>query len=430
MSGALAYAKAPYTIGRAMLTGASDTIRAARADPTNAKKALELSLMTAGIGGAASRAFGGLKGLGGGPVLGANVFQGGPHKYGPEGAAKSLDHINTGEGAQAYGWGRYDAGSPEVAKQYQMRVPAQDTKRTFLHALPEDAGIEDVVDLLGKGHFSESQETLIRALQADDWLGFDYPSQAISAAYSKNLDNWNPSAALRSAVDDSGRLYKHDLPDEDIARYLDWDAPLNEQPGSVNAGLRRLPERYRRDLVIDKSFATPEWAAYERAIRAAAKTDSDADKALQIAREMVEGNRPRTGDYSWQHWKSLDKYAPDVDHNAIHDVADMSVLTGGDFVQTLGAQIGGQQVSALLREAGIPGLKYYDQMSRPGQKGTRNYLTWDQDVLDRMKLLERDGETFAMGGSPLAAAPLALEQQRPALTPEMLQALLADPNGA
>jgi hypothetical protein len=128
--------------------------------------------------------------------------------------------------------------------------------------------------------------------------------------------------------------------------------------------------------------------------------------------------------------------------------------------------------SEALRKAGIPGLKYYDQMSRPvsqwevvkhsdgwqlknhqfsssqwevfGKKtaadealskkagtGTRNYVTWDQDVLNRMKLLERDGETFAMGGSPLAAAPLALEQQRPALTPEMLRALqLADPNGA
>jgi len=27
-------------------------------------------------------------------------------------------------------------------------------------------------------------------------------------------------------------------------------------------------------------------------------------------------------------------------------------------------------------------------------QGTRNYVTWDQDVLDRVKILERDGETF------------------------------------
>jgi len=408
MSGALAYAKAPYTIGRAMLTGASDTIRAARADPTNAKKALDLALMTAGIGGAASRAFGGINARRGSTVLGANVFHGGPHKYGPEGAAKSLDHINTGEGAQAYGWGRYDAGSPEVAKQYQMRVPAQDTKRTFLHALPEDASIEDVVDLLGKGHFSESQETLIRALQADDWLGFDYPSQAISAAYSKNLDNWNPSAALRSAVDDSGKLYKHDLPDEDIARYLDWDAPLSEQPEGVRKAFQKAFE--------------------DAGIPDAAKMNPDGESA-----------------YTWL----------------------AAAQSRGESVSDAVLK---QRASEALGRAGIPGLKYYDQMSRAPVKDTkylnrlqtslgnaeragrtadaatikemirdlqkevpnptRNYVTWDQDVLNRMKLLERDGETFAMGGSPLAAAPLALEQQRPALTPEMLQALLADPNGA
>ncbi|HBY85209.1 MAG TPA: hypothetical protein DEO86_04975, partial [Colwellia sp.] len=41
-----------------------------------------------------------------GAILGANVFQGGPHKYGPEGASESLKHMSKGEGAQAYGYGR------------------------------------------------------------------------------------------------------------------------------------------------------------------------------------------------------------------------------------------------------------------------------------------------------------------------------------
>jgi hypothetical protein len=100
----------------------------------------------------------------GGTVLGANVFQGGPHKYGPEGAAKSLSHVGKGEGATDYGWGRYDADLEGVARSY------------------------------------ETQATKSR---------------------------WGPP----------GHLYKHDLPDEDIARYLDWDKPLSEQPESVRAAL-------------------------------------------------------------------------------------------------------------------------------------------------------------------------------------------------
>jgi hypothetical protein len=46
-----------------------------------------------------------------------------------------------------------------------------------------------------------------------------------------------------------------------------------------------------------------------------------------------------------------------------------------------------------------------------------------------MKLLERNGETFGMGGSPIAAAPLAVEQ-KPTITPEMMDALLYSTGGA
>ena len=34
-----------------------------------------------------------------------------------------------------------------------------------------------------------------------------------------------------------GNLYKLDIPDEDIPKYLDWDKPLSEQPESVRNAL-------------------------------------------------------------------------------------------------------------------------------------------------------------------------------------------------
>jgi hypothetical protein len=35
---------------------------------------------------------------------------------------------------------------------------------------------------------------------------------------------------------------------------------------------------------------------------------------------------------------------------------------------------------------GIPGTKYFDQGSRAGGDGTRNWVVWDQKLLDRMKI--------------------------------------------
>ena len=111
-------------------------------------------------------------------------------------------------------------------------------------------------------------------------------------------------------------------------------------------------------------------------------------------------------------------------------------LTGRELHNQVVKELGSSQaVSETLAKAGIPGLKYFDGMSRGinrtgsvekvGDKwtatiqgphsstnknfstkpeadkwvkskvdGTRNFVTWDQDVLNRMKLLERNGESM------------------------------------
>jgi len=318
-----------------------------------------------------------------GAILGANVFQGGPHKYGAEGAAKSLDHMSKGEGAQAYGYGRYDAGAEGVARDYKINVPHQDIKRSFLKELPEDAEIEDVMGLLGKGHFSEKQERVIRALNDDDWLGFEYPASAISAVYSKNIDNWDPSDVLRRAVDDAGYLYKHDLPDDDIARYMDWDKPLSEQPESVRKALEGVGIRYD---------AT-----------ARARADELIKRMAEMAKDRLPDNRMREE----KEWFRLSKERDALIEQAADPTGDKIYQSLVDKSGALDWPVGSdraareayrdsakQAASEALGKAGIPGLQYYDGMSRNAGEGTRNYVTWDQDVLDRMKLLERNGESM------------------------------------
>ena len=79
--------------------------------------------------------------------------------------------------------------------------PLREIKREFIDQLPEDSDIADVEALIGTGAFSPQYDAVLKALQADDWLGFDYPSQAISAALSDNIRNWDASDALIEAVE-------------------------------------------------------------------------------------------------------------------------------------------------------------------------------------------------------------------------------------
>ena len=78
--------------------------------------------------------------------------------------------------------------------------PFNDIKRDFLNVLPENAEFDDVQLAINDGAFNQSQVAFLNALKSDDWLGFDYPAQAISAALSDQISNWETSAALVDSI--------------------------------------------------------------------------------------------------------------------------------------------------------------------------------------------------------------------------------------
>jgi hypothetical protein len=159
------------------------------------------------------------------------AYHGSPHDF----DKFSTENIGTGEGAQAYGHGLYFAEREGTAKSYKSSTNYADKKRQFQNELPDDAYIEDVVEMKDEGAFSPEMTELISALEDDGFLGFDYPSQAISAAFSKNLRDYDPSDRLKKAVN-NGHMYEVDIdasPDE----LLDFDAPLSEQSDYVKSKL-------------------------------------------------------------------------------------------------------------------------------------------------------------------------------------------------
>jgi hypothetical protein len=287
----------------------------------------------------------------------AVLNHGSPHKF----DALDPTKIGTGERNQAYGHGLYMAENRGVAGGYRKSVSFADTKRKFLDSLPEDAEFDEVLSLVGEGHFSESQERVIKALEADDWLGFDYPSQAISAAYHPKLvDNYDPSPELVEAVKNAGYLYEIDVPDEDIAKMLDWDAPLSEQPESIR---KAIAEKFGSDDVI--------WQANN-------------GERINLS-QMPLGERIINE-------KLYRKIGGEMD-------TETNLLlknkTGSNFYQDLATKLGSQEAaSAKLNELGIPGIKYYDGGSRSAGEGTRNMVLFDE-LARRAKVLKRNDEVIA-----------------------------------
>lgn len=243
--------------------------------------------------------------------VGMHVWHGSPHKFDRFDSSK----IGTGEGAQAYGHGLYLAESPEVAQSYRAAVSADKGKAFGL----DDGPTKGIATLIaGRG---EKGEALARK------------------AYASLGDQLEPTiAAAKHAVDDASSLYKVDLPDDAIAKMLDWDKPLSQQAPEVQAAW-------------DKFLSSKAGQKYARQLGGASNLTKSA-----------------TG----------------------------GELTGESLMKNLmGANEAKENYRALasdyLRNQGIPGIRYLDGGSRGTGAGTSNFVVFPGNE-GLLSILERNGQ--------------------------------------
>lgn len=142
--------------------------------------------------------------------VGMTAWHGTPHLFDKFDSSK----IGTGEGAQVYGHGLYLAENPAVAKQYAEGVM--------------DKGyLKDV-----NGKLSDLSKQM-EPHRAAEYGKFKTPEgQAM-------FDQYHALMAERSArLKQGGNTYKVDLPDDKVAKMLDWDKPLSQQPQHIQDALR------------------------------------------------------------------------------------------------------------------------------------------------------------------------------------------------
>ena len=260
-----------------------------------------------------------------GMALPMDVWHGSPHRFPP--TAKNplgefdASKIGTGEGAQAYGHGHYSAEVRDLAKTYQPRSPLHEEK------------------LIKEFNRAQAKNNYPKMEVLEDAMLHKSPDE-ILAKYSNIEDGYTPEHAkaaneyllwLGKNQPEVGSLYKIDLPDEQIAKMLDWDKPLSEQAPNVQAAINK--------------------------------------QASIDAAKYGEGG-------------GMDYYR-----------GDPHSYSGESIYHYLAEQNSGAiPTSEMLREMGIPGIKYLDQFSRDAGEGTRNFVVFpgNEEMLNILSR-EKDG---------------------------------------
>jgi hypothetical protein len=159
------------------------------------------------------------------------VYHGSPHKFDKFDSSK----IGTGEGAQAYGHGLYLADNPATAKTYATdRSYVGRTMAGTPDSTQFDAAwiAKQAVDVHGDGAVKHLEMVLRQNASKN-------PAQIAA-----NKEVADALTLVRSGqVKPSGNLYKVDLPDEAIAKMLDWDKPLSQQAPEVQNAFASYTEQ-------------------------------------------------------------------------------------------------------------------------------------------------------------------------------------------
>ena len=256
-----------------------------------------------------------------------NVYHGSPHTFDAFDASK----IGTGEGAQAYGHGLYFAESPDVAKSYQTTLTAD---RGFSFGGKSGLTRQELQDAVNAREGAKYLDGVTlpsgvadHVLDAKIYGG----NGGLPRQYKPGSERANLYQKLQAEIahTDAGSLYKVDLPDEMIARMLDWDKPLSQQPEAVQAALAATKNKQLRAIVdyASSPYSTP----------------------------GLEGE----------------------------------VKTMGEAIKLLGMNASPAKGSAMLAKQGIPGIRYLDGGSRTGGAGTSNFVVFPGEE-NNLKILKRE----------------------------------------
>ena len=277
---------------------------------------------------------------------GFKAYHGSPHKF----DAFDLSKIGTGEGAQAFGHGLYFAENENVARGYRDALSDENwlvNGAAYNAADPSHRAAEKLYRFEQRGgdKYSLMQDLLAKRREYEakgtDWanLGAREIQDEINALASGKVGGFQSSPL--------GHMYEVNI-NADPEHFLDWDAPLSQQPRQV-----------------------------------------------QDAVSGIANLRGESGGYIWD---SLVKQKNSEGAFGEH-IADVNPAI----------QTGPKAATQELLRNGVPGIKYLDANSRGAGEGTRNYVVFDPATI---AILRRYGILGpVLGGGAVAASQYQPPQQ-------------------
>ena len=287
---------------------------------------------------------------------GAIVWHGSPHKFDKFDSSK----IGTGEGAQAYGHGLYLAENKGVAQDYASKLPDVSSPYTYVwngQTYEKGAEKNPIAHALGLVyHQNQATAKQIAKQGLDDALkGEPYAIEMGGVDYYKKMLEVAQQANKKSVSARQGSLYKVDLPDEAIAKMLDWDKPLSQQAPEVNSALQLVERNRLKDIAKQKINA-------RAALVQNGGDTGPLDRQIELLIEEINSK--------------------DIPFGG----------TGESYYKSLRNKFGTQEQAAnYLKEMGIPGIRYLDGGSRGAGQGTSNFVVFPGNE-DLLTILERNGQ--------------------------------------
>jgi hypothetical protein len=301
------------------------------------------------------------------------AFHGSPHRF----DRFSMENIGTGEGAQAYGHGLYFADEEGVAKQYRdmSQFSHENDVNWVVSELKNKYGAD--VDTVTPWEVAEELDgwPTLEFIKRDESMLEDV-TQIVRGQNADGTVTESALSAYRRLQDklpkaDPGSLYRVHL-DVDPDTLLDWDKPLSEQSESIQDAVKSsLVSRTLDEMGDDEFYSVMQ--------------NIDPNGAWSPEDQMDELGEVLSKD---DLIANLREYSPDM----LAEVEDYlsadfdPAMSGASLYRQATAQRGGgsvmsnkaqAEVSRKLHEAGIPGIRYADGMSRGKDGGTYNYVMFD-----------------------------------------------------
>jgi hypothetical protein len=244
--------------------------------------------------------------------------------------------IGSGEGAQAYGHGLYFAGNEDVAQGYRDNITPQHVNFQG-QTLPTDAAVDRLA-----GMASEAR-----------------PSMTMPNSVSDLITDW----------------IRHGQTSDQIVSRINAGA----WPDELKADMRAVND------IAQQHMSKPTGHMYEVNIAADPAHFLDWDKPLSEQSQHVQDALAKTDWYPFAE-EQLERKSLDNP-------------TGHDLHRWLMEDFDPQEGSTMLRDAGIPGIRYLDAGSRAAGQGSHNHVVFDPATIEILRKYGIAGLGLGLGAA-------------------------------